>query len=65
MVKSLKNCPEFCIKPVHAAAYMLDPKYDRSILSGEGINGIPVVITAISDHLCCDEGKVLDNLAKY
>ena len=53
------------MKPVHAAAYMLDPKYDKGILSGEEINGAYVVITAMSDHLGLDKGKVLGSLAKY
>ncbi|KAL7389821.1 hypothetical protein ABVT39_010283 [Epinephelus coioides] len=38
VVKSLEKRREFCMKPVHAAAYMLDPKYDKGILSGEEIN---------------------------
>ncbi|XP_076744838.1 uncharacterized protein LOC106675427 [Maylandia zebra] len=32
VVKSLEQRREFCMKPVHAAAYMLDPKYDKGIL---------------------------------
>lgn len=44
---------------------MLDPKYDKGILSGEEINGAYAVITAMSDHLGLDKGKVLGSLAKY
>ncbi|XP_072564792.1 uncharacterized protein [Paramormyrops kingsleyae] len=65
VVKSLEQRREFCMKPVHAAAYMLDPKYDKGILSGEEINGAYAVITAMSDHLGLDKGKVLGSLAKY
>ncbi|CAI5689300.1 unnamed protein product [Oreochromis niloticus] len=65
VVKSLEQRREFCMKPVHAAAYMLDPKYDNGILSGEEINGAYAVITAMSDHLGLDKGKVLGSLAKY
>ncbi|CAI5681183.1 unnamed protein product [Oreochromis niloticus] len=66
VVKSLEQRREFCMKPVHAAAYMLDPKYyDKGILSGEEINSAYVVITAMSDHLGLDKGKVLGSLAKY
>ncbi|KAJ4925101.1 hypothetical protein JOQ06_017838 [Pogonophryne albipinna] len=65
VVKSLEKRREFCMKPVHAAAYMLDPKYDMGILSGEEINGAYRVITAMSDHLGLDKGKVLGSLAKY
>ncbi|XP_033988379.1 uncharacterized protein LOC117484064 [Trematomus bernacchii] len=65
VVKSLEKRREFCMKPVHAAAYMLDPKYDMGILSGEEINGAYAVITAMSDHLGLDKGKVLGSLAKY
>ena len=65
VVKSLEKRREFCMKPVHAAAYMLDPKYDKGILSGEEINGAYAVITAMSDHLGLDKGKVLGSLAKY
>ena len=53
------------MKPVHAAAYMLNPKYDKDILSGEEINGTYAVVTAMSDHLGLDKGKVLGSLAKY
>ena len=39
VVNSMEKRKEFCIKPVHAAAYMLGPKrYEKSILSGEEIN---------------------------
>ena len=65
MVKSLEKRQAFCMKPVHAAAYMLNPKYDRDILSGEEINGTYAVVTAMSDHLGLDKGKVLGSLAKY
>ena len=66
VVKSMEKCKEFCIKPVHAAAYMLDPKrYEKSILSGEEINRAYTVITSMSQHLGLDEGKVLGSLAKY
>ncbi|KAL7384017.1 hypothetical protein ABVT39_022676 [Epinephelus coioides] len=51
VVKSMEKRREFCMKPVHAAAYMLDPKYDKGILSGEEINGAYAVITAMADHL--------------
>ncbi|KAK0131114.1 hypothetical protein N1851_034189 [Merluccius polli] len=63
VVKSLEKRQEFCMKPVHAAAYMLDPKYDRGILSGEEIDGAYAVIPAMSDHLGLDKGKVLGSLA--
>ena len=46
VVKSLEKRREFCMKPVHAAAYMLDPKYDRGILSGEEINSAYALIKA-------------------
>lgn len=65
VVKSLEKRREFCVKPVHAAAYMLDPKYDRGILSGEEMNDAYSVITAISGHLGLDKGKVLGSLAKF
>ncbi len=38
MVKSMEKSQEFCMKPVHAEAYMLDPKYEKNILSVEEIN---------------------------
>ncbi|KAG8013300.1 hypothetical protein GBF38_021598 [Nibea albiflora] len=53
------------MKPVHAAAYMLDPKYDRSILSEEEISGAYAAITNMSGYLGLDEDKVLGSLAKY
>lgn len=65
VVRSLEKHRQFCMKPVHAAAYMLDPKYNRGILSGEEISGAYAVITTMSDHLGLDKGKVLGSLAKY
>ena len=65
VVKALGKRREFCMKPVHAAAYMLDPKYDRGLLSGEEVNGAYAVMTAMSDHLGLDKGKFLGSLAKY
>ncbi len=65
VVKSLEKHQEFCMKPIHAAAYMLDPKYEKSILSVEEICSAYAVITAMSHRLGLDEGKVLGSLAKY
>ncbi|RXN06113.1 hypothetical protein ROHU_033008 [Labeo rohita] len=65
LVKSLEKRQEFCVKPIHAAAYMLDPKYEKSILPVEEISSAYTVITAMSHHLGLDEGKVLGSLAKY
>ncbi len=65
VVKSLEKHQEFCMKPVHAAAYMLDPKYEKSIHSVEEISIAYTVIAAMSHHLGLDEGKVLGSLAKY
>ncbi|XP_052452890.1 uncharacterized protein LOC128013739 [Carassius gibelio] len=65
VVKSLEKHLEFCMKPIHAAAYMLDPKYEKSILSVEEIRSAYSVITAMSRRLGLDEGKVLGSLAKY
>ncbi|GAA6105167.1 uncharacterized protein LOC107707548 [Tachysurus ichikawai] len=56
---------EFCIKPIHSAAYMLDPKYENIILSAEEISSAYTVITAMSHHLGLDKGKVLASLVKY
>ncbi|XP_060798111.1 uncharacterized protein LOC132900093 [Neoarius graeffei] len=64
-VKLLEKRQEFCVKPVHAAAYMLDPKYGQSMLSGEEINSAYSVFTALANHLSLDAGKVLGSLAKY
>lgn len=53
------------MKSVHVTAYMLDPKFDKSIHSGEKINSAYAVITALSYHLGLDAGKDLGGLAKY
>lgn len=42
---------EYRIKPDYEAAYMVDPKYEKSILSGEEINRAYTFITAMSHHL--------------
>ena len=66
VLKYIKKHEDFCLKPIHAAAFMLDPKYaGKSHLSGEQINKAYGVITTMSRHLGLDEGKVLDSLAKY
>ena len=65
-LKYIKKREDFCLKPIHATAYMLDPKYaGKSILSGAEINKAFGVITTVSRHLGLDEGKVLGSLAKY
>lgn len=33
VITSLEQRREFCMKPMHAVAYMTDPKYDKEILS--------------------------------
>ena len=39
VLKYIKKHEDFCLDPIHAAAYMLDPKYaGKSILSGSEIN---------------------------
>ena len=66
VLKYIKKHQDFCLKPIHAAAYMLDPKYaGKSILSGAEIKEAYGVITTMSRHLGLDEGKVLGSLAKY
>ncbi|XP_055772473.1 uncharacterized protein LOC129849718 [Salvelinus fontinalis] len=65
VLKYIKKREDFCLKPIHATAYMLDPKYaGKSILSGAKINKA-YVITTVPRHLGLDEGKVRGSLAKY
>ncbi|XP_010749211.1 uncharacterized protein LOC104935106 [Larimichthys crocea] len=62
----LDRCQEFCVKPIHAAAYMLDPKHvGQQTLSGEQINSAYYVISNLSHHLNLDEGKVLGSFARF
>ena len=62
----LEKRQEFCLKPIHAAAYMLDTKYhDQPTLSPEQIDAAYVVISAMARHLQFDEGKVMASLAKF
>ncbi|KAM9524104.1 uncharacterized protein ACWYII_043426 isoform 2-T2 [Salvelinus alpinus] len=66
VLKFIKKREDFCLKPIHATVYMLDPKYaGKSIMSGAKINMAYGVITIVSRHLGLDEGKVLGSLAKY
>ncbi|KAM9412479.1 uncharacterized protein ACWYII_026641 [Salvelinus alpinus] len=66
VLKYIKKRDDFCLKPIHAAAYMLDPKYaGKSILSGSEINKAYGVITTVSHHLGLDKGNVLGSLTKY
>lgn len=53
------------MKPIHVAAYMLDPKHaGQRTLSGEQINSAYNVISNLSRHLSLDEGKVLGSYAR-
>ncbi|XP_070994813.1 uncharacterized protein [Oncorhynchus clarkii lewisi] len=66
VLKYIKKCEDFCLKPIHAAAFMLDPKYaGKSHLSGAEINKAYGVVTTVSRHFGLDEGKFLGSLAKY
>ncbi len=66
VMASLDKCQKFCVKPIHAAAYMLDPKHaGQRTLSGEQINRAYYVISNLSHHLNLDEGKVLASFAKF
>ncbi|XP_023284792.1 uncharacterized protein LOC111671814 [Seriola lalandi dorsalis] len=66
VMASLDRCQEFCVKPIHAAAYMLDPKHvGQQTLSGEQINSAYYVISNLSHHLNLDEGKVLGSFARF
>nr|XP_046273274.1 uncharacterized protein LOC124074410 isoform X2 [Scatophagus argus] len=63
---SLDRCQDFCVRPIHAAAYMLDPKHvGQQTLSGEQINSAYYVISNLSHHLNLDEGKVLGSYARF
>ena len=66
VLKYIKTREDFCLKPIHTAAYILGPKYaGKSILSGAEINKAYGVITTMSRQLGLDEGKVLGSLVKY
>jgi hypothetical protein len=52
VLKYIKEREDFCLKHIHATAYMLDPKYaGKSVLSGAEINKAYGVITTMSHHL--------------
>ncbi|XP_070841110.1 uncharacterized protein [Chaetodon trifascialis] len=66
VMASLDRCQEFCVKPIHAVAYMLDPAHaGQQTLSGEQINSAYYVISSLSHHLNLDEGKVLASFARF
>ncbi|XP_070702990.1 uncharacterized protein [Pempheris klunzingeri] len=66
VMASLDRCQEVCVKPIHAAAYMLDPKHvGQQTLTGEQINSAYYVISNLSHHLNLDEGKVLGSFARF
>ena len=49
VLKCIKKHEDYCLKPIHAAAYMLDPRYaGKSILSGAEINKAYGVIYCLS-----------------
>jgi hypothetical protein len=56
VLKYINKHEDFCLKPIHAAAYILDTKYaGKSILSGTEVNEAYGVITTITCHLGLDE----------
>ncbi|XP_041364336.1 uncharacterized protein LOC121379753 [Gigantopelta aegis] len=61
----IENREEFCLKPIHAAANMLDPKCHGDDLDNQQISSAYEVISAMAHHLELDEGRVLACLAKY
>ncbi|XP_022067531.2 uncharacterized protein LOC110963460 [Acanthochromis polyacanthus] len=66
VMASLDRCEEFCVKPIHTAAFMLDPKHaGQQTLSGEQISGAYSLISTLSQHLDLDEGKVLASFARF
>jgi hypothetical protein len=66
VLKYINKHEDFCLNPIHATVYKLDPKYSgKNILSGTEINKAYGVITTVSRHLGLEEGKVLGSLAKY
>nr|XP_008301285.1 PREDICTED: uncharacterized protein LOC103373221 [Stegastes partitus] len=66
VMASLDRCQEFCVKPIHAAAFMLDPKHAaQQTLSGEQVSGAYHVISTLSQHLDLDEGQVLGSFARF
>lgn len=65
VLDSVEKHRKFCQKPLHAAAFMLDPKYDGCELSGEEVSSAYTVITTFANHLGLDSGKVLGSFAKY
>lgn len=65
VLESVEKHRKFCQKPLHSAAFMLDPKYDGCDLSGEEVSSAYTVITTLANHLGLDSGKVLGSFAKY
>lgn len=66
VMASIDRCQEMCVKPIHAAAYILDPKHvGQQTLSAEQINSAYYVISSLSHHLNLDEGKVLGSYARF
>ncbi|KAM3595705.1 uncharacterized protein V6R79_001404 [Siganus canaliculatus] len=66
VMATLDRCQQFCVKPIHTAAYMLDPKHaGKQTLSGEQVNSAYYVISNLSHHLNLDEGKVLASFARF
>lgn len=66
VLASIDRCQEFCIRPIHAAAYILDPKHvGQQTLSAEQINAAYYVISRLSQHLNLEEGKVLASFARF
>ncbi|XP_076039999.1 uncharacterized protein LOC143024760 [Oratosquilla oratoria] len=58
-------CSDFCLKPIHAAANMVDPRYRGEILNDEQIPEAYSFISFMAQHLGLDTGIVVASLAKF
>lgn len=65
MLKQLSKRFEFCCKPVHKAAYYVDPRFRGEGLSDEDCLDCLEVIKQISDHLSLPTSEVIANAALF
>lgn len=61
----IENRMQFCIKPIHAAANILDPVRQGQDIDEEQVGSAYSVISAMVIHMNLDVGEVMGSLAKF
>jgi len=65
LLERLKDRIEYCVQPIHLAAYVVEPRFLGDGLSDEEFLKATDVILSLARHLDLDEDSVLTSLTEY